>query len=688
MPKMDEYQLNSIVSSEVTDALNHFDSEFSQDRIRAMDFYLGEPFGNEVQGRSSVVTTEVADTVEAIMPNLMRVFTANDKYVRFSPRTAEDVERAEQVSDYVNYIINHDNEGYKVLYNWFKDALLFRLGVVKYFYEEEENVTEEEYNGLDENELAALLSNPDIDVVEQQETVTNSYMEEDGTVVPLESSYDLSVRVTERKGKIKVINVPPEEFLVNRRATSLEEAYFVAHRTTMTVSDLVAMGYDRDEVEAHAGTSDLDVDQERTNRFQDLEATTGTDAADPTLREVVYYECIMNVDFDGDGIAERRRICAIGDGASHILHNEPFDHVPFAVVSPILMPHRLIGRSIYDMTEDLQVIKSTLMRQYLDSVYTSTLPRMVAVEGQVNLDDLLEGTAGGIIRARQPGMVQAIQGTAVGGEIRPLMDYLDNVKEQRTGMSKASQGLDANALQSTTASAISATVRGAQVKLESYARTMAETGVKDLFKGILHLVTKYDNKPRIVRLRNNFVPIDPREWTSEFDVVVQVGLGTADDEQKIAFLTQIAGKQEQILQQLGLNNPVVTMSQYVNTLRSIAEIGGFKDADQFFNNAEQIMMAQQQQAQQQPQMSPEQMQMQQLMQLEQQKAQAQQALEQQKAEANIALQREKMEQQLMLDREKMQMEMELRRQELQAEAELRVAKAVTDSQISTNLPRV
>ena len=635
-----------------------------------MDFYLGEPFGNEVEGRSSVVSTEVADTVEAIMPNLMRVFTANDKYVRFSPRTAEDMERAEQVSDYVNYIINHDNEGYKILYNWFKDALLFRLGIVKYFYEEEENVTEEEYNGLDENELAVLLANPDIEVVEQQETVLNSYMEDDGTVVPLESSYDLSVRVTERKGKIKVINVPPEEFLVNRRATSLEDAYFVAHRTTMTVSDLVAMGYDREEVEAHAGLSDLDVDEERTNRFQDLEANTGTDAADPTLREVVYYECIMKVDYDGDGIAERRRICAIGSEGTHILHNEPFDHVPFAVVSPVLMPHRLIGRSIYDMTEDLQVIKSTLMRQYLDSVYTSTLPRMVAVEGQVNLDDLLEGTAGGIIRARQPGMVQAISGTPVGGEVRPLMDYLDNIKEQRTGMSKASQGLDANALQSTTASAISATVRGAQVKLESYARTMAETGVKSLFKGILHLVTKYDNKPRIVRLRNNFVPIDPREWTSEFDVVVQVGLGTADDEQKIAFLTQIAAKQEQILMQLGPNNPVVTMAQYVNTLRSIAEIGGFKDADQFFSSPQQIQMQQQQQAQQPPQPNPE------------------VAMKQQQMEAELALKREKMQADIQLERERMTMEMELRRQELQAEAELRMAKAVTDSQISTNLPRV
>ena len=666
MAEMDDYQLSTIVSSEITDALNHFDSEYSQERIRAMDFYMGEPLGNEVEGRSSVVSTEVADTVEAIMPNLMRVFTANDKYVRFNARTSEDVEKAEQVSDYVNYIINHDNEGYKVLYNWFKDALLFRLGVVKYFYEEQEEVDEEEYNGLSEDELVMLLANPDIEVIEQNETVTESYMDEAGELVPLASTYDLSVRVTKRSGKIKIVNVPPEEFLVNRRATSLEDAYFVCHRTTMTVSDLVAMGYDREEVEAHAGISDLDVDEERTNRFQDTEAVTGTDAADPTLREVVYYECIAKIDYDGDGIAERRRICAIGSNGSHILHNEPFDHIPFAVVSPILMPHRLIGRSIYDMTEDLQVIKSTLLRQYLDSVYTSTLPRMGVVEGQVNIDDVLDGTAGGIIRMRQPGMVQPFSGSPVGGEVRPLMDYLDEIKEQRTGMSKASQGLDANALQSTTASAISATVRGAQVKLESYARTMAETGMKSLFKGILHLVTKYDNKPRVVRLRNNFVPIDPREWTSEFDVVVQVGLGTADDEQKIAFLTQIAGKQEQILMQMGINNPVVSMGQYVNTLRSIAEIGGFKDADQFFNNPQQIQM------------------------LEQQMMQGQQAgpsPEQQELEAEMALKRERMMMEIQLEREKMQAELELRRQELEAEAQLRALKAATDAEISTNLPR-
>ena len=675
--KMDDYQLSSIVSSEIVDSLNHFDSEYTQERLRAIDFYLGEPLGNEQAGKSSVVDTTFADTVETIMPNLMRVFTANDQYVRFAPRTAEDVKGAEQATDMANFVINHDNPGYKVLHTWFKDALMFRLGVVKYFWDETEEVNEEEYNGLNEDELVMLLNDPDVDVVSQEETVTETMLADDGSLVPLASTYDLSVKVTRRSGKIKIINVPPEEFLVSRRAESLEDAHFVAHRTTMTVSDLVAMGYDQDEVEAHAGAGDLDVDRERTSRFQDLEAATGTDAADPALREVLYYECIMNVDFDGDGIAERRRICAIGDGGSHILHNEPFDHIPFAVVTPIMMPHRLVGRSIYDMTEDLQLIKTTLMRQYLDSVYSSSMPRVAAVEGQVNLDDLLSASPGGVIRVRQPGMLQSISGAPVGGEIRPLMDYVDSIKENRTGISAASQGLSPDALQSTTASAVAATVRGAQVKMESIARTFAETGMKSLFKGILHLLTKYDNKPRTIRLRNNFVPINPAEWDSEFDVVVQVGLGTTDDETKIAFLTQIAAKQEQIMMQLGPSNPIVTMAQYVSTLRSIAEIGGFKDADQFFSSPEMIQQQMAMQQQQPPQPDPEVI-----------KAQQDMQIAQQKLAMDIELQREKMNAEIALKREEMQLNAELRRQELQAEAELRVAKAVTDAQISTNLPRV
>ena len=325
------------------------------------------------------------------------------------------------------------------------------------------------------------------------------------------------------------------------------------------------------------------------------------------------------------------------------------------------------------------------MRQYLDSTYLSVMPKIVAVEGQVNLDDLMNSTAGSVIRTRQAGAVQPLSTGGVGGEILPLLKNLDDIKENRTGMSKASMGLDANALQSSTASAVSATVQGAQQKIESYARTIAETGVKDLFKGILHLVTAHQQGARVVRLRNEFVSIDPREGDSEFDVHVNVGLGTADDQQKISFLTNIASKQEQILQSLGAENAICDISQYSKTLREIAEIGGFKDTDSFFNSPTEVRRKIEEararaEAQAQNQENP-------ALTLELQKAQADIEAKQLKLQADIQLAREKALADIQLEKEKMMAEIELRRQELEAEERLRVVKSITDGQISTNLPR-
>ena len=683
MAKMNKERLGSIIQSEIRDSQNHFETEYSADRLKAIDYYLGEPFGNEVEGRSSVVTTDFADAVEQIMPSLMRIFTSSDKYVRYAPRTADDVEKAEQLTDYVNYIINNDNDGYRIMYNWFKDSLMFKLGVVKFSWDETSTVQEEEYEGLTEEEIALLLSNPDIEVVEREENYIAT-MTEFGEEIQIVDNYDLKVKITKKSGKIKIDNVPPEEFLFNRRAKSLEDCYFICHRTTMSVSDLVSMGYDRKLIEDHAGKIDSEVDEERQKRFEDLESQSGRDPADPSQQDVIVHDIIMKVDYDDDGVAEMRRILAIGDTGSEILENDICDYIPFAVISPILMPHRLVGRSMFDLTQDLQTIKSTLLRQYLDSTYHSVLPRIVAVEGQVNLDDLLDGTAGGIIRTRSAGAVQPLSTNGVGAEIQPLMNYLDEVKSDRTGISKASQGLDPSILQSTTASAVSATVKGSQQKLESYARTIAETGVKDLFRGILHLVSSYQQQERVVRLRNEFVAIDPQEGNSGFDVIVNVGLGTADDEQKIAFLQAIASKQETILQTLGADNPICDLSQYVHTLRQITEIGGFKDANQFFKTPQAVQMQlQQQKAEkegQQQQQNP-------VMQAEMMKAQAEIEARKMKIEADIELARQKAIADIQLAREKMNAELEMRRQELGMEAELRMAKAVTDAEISTNLPR-
>ena len=609
---MDNEALGSIVSGEITDALNHYDQEFSAKRIKALDFYLGEPLGNEVDGKSQVISQDFADTVETIIPSLMRIFTASDKYVRFAARTAEDEPRADQASDYVNYIINHDNPGFRIFSHWFRDSLMYGLGVVKYYYDDTTTVEEAEYENLTEGEIALLLANPDVELISQRENMT-TIIGDDGEDVEVVESYNLKLRIKKTSGRIRIENVPAEEFMFNRRAKSLEDARFVCHRTTMTVSDLVSMGYDQDEIETYAGHPQLEVEQERQVRFGDIESGTETAPSDPSQREVAVYDTVMLVDFDDDGVAERRRILSIGDSGSYILENEVTDNIPFAVISPIMMPHRLVGRSIFDLTEDLQVIKSTLMRQYLDSTYLTVNPRTIAVEGMVNFDDLLDSTAGGIVRVRQPGAVQTLSGQGVGGEVQPLMRYLDEVKESRTGMSKASQGLDANALQSTTASAVAATVRGAQAKLEAYARSFAETGVKDLFRGILKLVADFQQQERIVRLRNTYVPVDPREFDSEFDVIVNVGLGTADDEQKIAFIQAMMAEGKTIISQLGPDNPLCSLSQYAAMLQEIVEIGGFKDTARFFGTPQSVSQAQAAQAQQAQQQSndPEMMRIQQ-----------------------------------------------------------------------------
>ena len=666
MAKMNDNEFQAIVRYEVQQALGYYDTEFSQDRIEAMDYYLGEPFGNEQSDRSQVVSTEVSDTIEHIMPSLMRIFTQSDEYVRFVPHGPEDVGVAEQASDYCNWIINNDNRGFEIMHNWFKDALILKLGVVKFYWDEKTNVDTEEYEGLNEQELTLLLADEEVEVTEQDErTVGEDLFLPDGTVVPAPVLYDIKVKRTKTDGSVVIENVPPEEFLISNRAKSLDDAHFVAHRSEMSVSDLVAMGYDQDEVERYAGASDLETSEERTSRFEDLEATPSFDSADPSMRSVLVTECFIRSDYDGDGIAEFRRVLTIGDGC-HILENEQCDHLPFAILSPILMPHRAVGRSVAELIMDVQLIKSTLMRQLLDNIYNTNNARVVAVEGQVNLDDLLTNRPGGIVRTRTAGAVQPLQVPEVSRSVFPALAYMDSVREQRTGISKQSMGLDADALQSTTATAVAAMQAASQGKIEMIARVFAETGVRSLFRGILHLVTKYQNKAKMIRLNNNFVPIDPRQWEHMYDVQINVGLGTTQRDQQLATLFQIAAKQEGIMATMGPNNPIVTPIQYRNTLARIAELSGFKDVESFFQDPRNA-----------PPMPPA-----------QQGPNPQMQLEMQKAEQDLQLKREKMQLELAFEREKMAAELELRRQELEFERQLRMEKLRSDIETSVNLPRV
>ena len=683
MAKKDDIEFHNIVRNEIESAVNYHDTELSSDRIETMDYYLGEPFGNEMDGRSAVVSSDVADTIEAMLPSLMKIFTASGDFVRFAPRGPEDVEAAAQATDYVNFILNSDNNGFVILHNFLKDALLFKYGVVKSYYDETETVTEDSYVGLTEDELTALLADSDIKVVEQEmEPMGEDQVLPDGTTVPAPMAYDVRVKKTEHDGRVRVENIPPEEFLFNRRAKSMDDCRFAAHRTRMPASDLISMGYDRELVESNAGFGE--VDDERQNRFEDLESGEEDSTLDPSQQSVLYTEVYLKTDYDDDGVAELRRVCCIGDGYE-IVKNEPYGMMPFSVVSPILMPHRMVGRSVAELVKDLQEIKSSLLRQQLDNVYLTNNARTAAVEGQVNIDDLMSNRPGGVDRMRAPGMVQPITPPSINQMAFPLLQYIDQVKENRTGMTKASQGLDPDSLQSSTRAAVAATISASQQKIEMIARVFAETGIKHLMQSILRLVQTYQQGQRIVRLRNKFVPMDPQEWDTEFDTIIEVGIGTGDTEKRIAVLTQVAAKQEEILTKLGVANPLCTLQQYRDTLAKIIELNGFKDSSAFLLDPENLPPELQQkiQARHAEQKSPQE----EAIELERAKIQAEIESDRMKMQAEIEMKREKAAAEMQLKREEMQMKMELRTQEMQMEAQLRGLEASTGIDISTNLPR-
>lgn len=582
---MSEDELQGVISAEITDAISFIDDDIGGNRALATEYYYGQPFGDEEEGRSQVVSMDVRDTVQGILPSLMRIFFGPERVVEFTPQGPEDVQNAEQATDYVDFIFKRDNPGFKILHSAFKDALVRKVGIIKYWWDESVEVKAESFSMLDEQSMMMLTEDPDIEISAVREYPvpgTEPTNEAQGIMTPPPMMYDVEIKRRIKSGKVKIEALPPEEFLIDRRAKSIDEATFVGHRTMKTVSDLVAMGYDYDEmVEAAGNGNDFDNNQEYQARNPFAVISTANNG-DPSSKSVLYIEGYLKVDFDGDGIAEMRRVCTIGTG-NKVIRNEIVDDRQFADFCPDPEPHTFFGMCPADVVMDIQRIKSNVQRGILDSLAQAIHPRTAIVEGQANMEDVLNTEVGAVIRMRAPGMVQPFTTPFVGQAAFPMLDYLDDIKQTRTGISKAAAGLDADALQSTTKAAVSATVNAAHQHIEMIARIFAETGLRKLFTGILKLVVENQDRARMVRLRNTFVPIDPRSWDSKMDVTVNVGVGDGTIEDRINILNQVATRQEMIITQQGPSNPVVTIPQYTNTLTKMLQLGGIKDSQNYFN---------------------------------------------------------------------------------------------------------
>jgi len=594
-------ELQSLLSNQIQNALGYLGGQLSDSRTKSLEYYLGDKLGTEIDGRSQVVSTDVADTIESLLPNLLRVFTASDKVVHCEPMTAEDVPMAAQATAYLNHVFYKENDGFQLLYNFFKDALIEKNGFLKIYWDDSEKVDYETYENLSIVEKEALQDTKDeIEIVEEEVFEDESAKEEFEKVleqyqaqgvdtsqvqVPNFDLYNCKIKRIKKTGRVKIESIPPEEFLIDRSAKTIEDADFVSHKVLMTRSDLVAMGYPQDEID-ELPKSDLDIYNDEQNvRLTDVDDYNISSATDTTTEKVLVYESYVKYDYDEDGIAELRKIVSAGSDGNHILSNMPCDNVPFVTITPIPMPHRFYGRSIAELVEDVQLMKSTVMRQLLDNMYLTNNNRVAVMDGMVNMDDLLTTRPGGIVRIKQPPnqVMQPLQAQPISQQAFPLLSYLDSVREGRTGVSKEAQGLSPDTLNAKTATGVNALMQQTQMRSELIARVFAETGVKSLFKKIFELMVKYQDKEKIIMMSNQYIPVRPTEWKDRFNISIVVGLGTGSKEQQTIMLNSILERQLQAFQiQGGKEMPMVNLKNMYNTLTKMVENAGLKNVETYF----------------------------------------------------------------------------------------------------------
>ena len=585
---MTENEIVAILNRELRASSGYIGGEIVSRRRKSLEYYLGKPFGNEQEGRSQVVSTDVSDTIESLMPSLMKIFTAGDNVFHCEPAGPEDEKVAKQASDYINHVFYKENRGFSALYTAFKDALVQKNGILKVYWDDSEKTTREEYKKLTDDEYNLLLADDEVTESEHQE-YDEEFKDNNDKVIDTVTFHDVVIHKTQKYGQVKIDPIPPEEFLIERRAKSIESANFVCHRVSMTRTLLVEMGYDKDMVyDLPTGNSE-DYLEDRQVRYQDTDFSSPQDRGDSSSDEILVHECYVRLDVNGDGKSELMKVCLAGNGSYKILDMTEVDSIPFVSMTPIIMPHRFYGRSVSELIEDIQLIKSTVMRQMLDNMYLTNNNRIAIQDGQVAMDDLLTNRPGGIVRTKQPpqNVMQVMTAQPITEQASGLLAYLDSVREARSGVTKSAQGLQSDALNTDTATGMNQVLTQSQMRMELIARTFAETGVKDLGIKIFELLCKYQQKEKLVRIRGEFIPMTPYEWRNRVNLSVKVGLGTGSKEQQLILLNGILQRQLQAIQlQQNVYGPVVNLKNIYSTLQKLVENAGLGSVEPFFMDPE------------------------------------------------------------------------------------------------------
>jgi len=720
-PLTDE-DLKALADAELRQAVGYFGGKLSDQRRKAEIYYLGKPELDlappEVAGRSTFVATVVRNTIMSMMPQLMAKFVGDDQVVEFEPAQQGDEEKAQQCTDYLNYLFMKKNNGHAICSTWFNDALLQKNGIIKVWWDTRSEEKREEYKGLTQIELAQILEDPEVEPIDQTsypdeedakqraEFVQQLTQQLQGAMQaaqqgdpkaaqaaqemqaklqqiaqePAAMLYDVAFKRSMKGGKLVIDNVPPEEFLISREAKSISTARMVGHRVARTLSELRSMGFSGSKID-NIGSDDAaaSLNAERVARlsYDDEFASIGTDnSGDDSQRLVWVNELYLRCDYDGDGIAELRKVTIAGDV---LLENEECDAAPFISITPVPMPHKFFGLSIADLAMESQKIMTNTIRAQQDNMFLQVNGRYFAVDGQVNLDDLLTSRPGGIVRIKQPGMVGRLdQGHGDLSSSTEMMQWLEMDLEQRTGWTRYSQGNDSKALNQTATGVQIITNKG-DMRVDLIARNFAE-GFVDLFRMMLKLLSQHQDKKVQVRVSGSWVDMDPREWRNMFDVNINVGLGIGSKDEQIQKLMAISQQQAQTMA-IGVANP----KNVYNLHSDIVKLMGHRNPDDYFNDPEKNPPP--------PRPDPEEAKMKGLMQIEQMKAQIGAQSKQAELQSNAQIEQLKAQFQAQtaeaqrnydaqLEQARMQMQAEVDNNRQRSEAEQHALKIQNEAQLA------
>lgn len=590
MTRMKDEDLLAFLEAEQASAYDHSSGPISADRVQALRDYMRLPYGNEEEGRSGAISSDVFDMVEGMLPDLLEVFVSTDRAVVFEPVGPEDEQSAQQATQACNHVFYKQNNGFLVLYEAIKDALLLKTGAIRWWWDESRRVDFNVYTA-DEMQLAAwLVTNPGAEVVEQSEAEPDPQMVQQYAMQGLQAPRRLRVKVktVTKRGKVCIASIPPDELQISPRHDSLllDTCPYVAHVTEKTLSDIRDMGFDVDEEDIKAAQNESTTED---RLLRDDLASPGRNwrddnTLDSSMRRGWLRDEYVLVDYDGDGIAERRRILRLG---SKILENREVSHVPMAIWTPYIVPHQAIGLSPADLVSDVQKISTDTLRQQIDNLaLANNQETVVLTDAQGNpladLDDLLNRRVGGILRERVQGAIRPYVERWQGIEAMPMVEMLQQMKENRTGYTRYSQGLDGDSLNKT-ATGVTKIMNASQKRQKLMGRICAEALLAPTFRGIFKTLTDYCMEKLSFRLNGAFVQFDPQEWRDQYDMTINVGIGQGDEIQQAAMLQQIAQAQMAYLQS-PLGGRVVTEQNVFAVQAKIAENAGFKNPAEFWTD--------------------------------------------------------------------------------------------------------